>query len=81
VLGVSRLHHLLATGKLTSKCGAGHHALAAFDPQWHPLIIEALGIREGASAVSGYAGDPARRGRDTTAFTRMVVNAGLALGA
>jgi hypothetical protein len=79
VLGVSRLHHLLATGTMTSKSGAGWYALEAFEPRWHPVIREALRAREQPGAVSAYAGDDARRGRDTTDFTAMAIEAGLAL--
>jgi Domain of unknown function (DUF4111) len=81
VLGVSRLHHLLATGALTSKSGAGHYALRAFEPQWRPIIAEALRAREQPAAPSAYDSDPAARARDTTAFTVMAIDAGLALGA
>ncbi|MFD5616469.1 hypothetical protein [Kitasatospora sp. NPDC127060] len=80
VLGVSRLHHLLATGTLTSKSGAGRYALTAFEPRWKPIITEALRIREIRSTRSPYADAPERRGQDTTAFTSMAVEAGLALG-
>jgi hypothetical protein len=79
VLGVSRLHHLLAAGAMTSKSGAGRHALTAFGPRWHPVIHEALRARERPEAPSAYAADPARRARDTTEFTAMTVEAGLAL--
>ncbi|MCX4744296.1 hypothetical protein OG455_01995 [Kitasatospora sp. NBC_01287] len=80
VLGVSRLHHLLATGALTAKSAAGRYALTAFEPRWHPIVTEALRVREAAGTPSAYAGDEARRGRETTAFTAMAVEAGLALG-
>lgn len=80
VLGVSRLHHLLATGGLTSKSGAGRYALTAFEPRWHPIITEALRLREAADTPSGYAGAAERRGSDTTEFTVMAIEAGLALG-
>jgi hypothetical protein len=79
VLGVSRLHHLLATGSMTSKSGAGRHALSAFGPQWHPIVHEALRAREQPDAPSAYGDDAARRGRDATAFTAMAIQAGLAL--
>lgn len=94
VLGVSRLHHLLATGTLTSKSGAGRYALTAFEPRWHPIITEALRIRESASpdrppsscsygasysSCSSYD-DPRLRGSDTIGFTAMAVQAGLELG-
>ncbi len=80
VLGVSRLHHLLATGAMTSKSGAGRHALRAFGPQWHPIITEALRARGQPAAPSAYENDPAARACDTTAFTVMAIDAGLALG-
>lgn len=78
-LGVRRLHHLLATGAMTSKSGAGRYALTAFGPRWHPVVHEASRARERPEAPSAYAAGPARRGRDTTEFTAMVVEAGLAL--
>jgi hypothetical protein len=81
VLGVSRLHHVLATGALTSKSGAGRYALAAFGSRWHPIVTEALRAREDPVAPSAYERDSAARARDTTAFTTMVIEAGLALGA
>jgi len=80
VLGVSRLHHLLATGTLTSKCGAGRYALTAFGEQWHRIIREALRARERPGDVSSYDGELDARGRDTTAFTVMAIESGLALG-
>jgi Domain of unknown function (DUF4111) len=80
VLGVSRLHHLLATGTLTSKSGAGRYALTAFGPQWHRIIREALRARERPVDVSSYDGELEARGRDTTAFTVMAIESGLALG-
>jgi hypothetical protein len=81
VLGVSRLHHLLATGSLTSKSGGGRYALTAFEPRWHPIIHEALRVREDTGAPSSYDAAPERRGHETAEFTAMVVEAGLALGA
>ncbi|BDD76992.1 MULTISPECIES: aminoglycoside adenylyltransferase domain-containing protein [Streptomyces] len=81
VLGVSRLHHLLSTGSLTSKSGAGRYALNAFDARWHPIVLEALRVRESTSAPSVYDAIPERRADDTIAFTAMVIGAGLAHGA
>jgi hypothetical protein len=80
VLGVSRLHHLLATGTLTSKSGAGRYALTAFGPQWHRIIREALRARERPGDVSSYDREPEQRGRATAAFTVMAIESGLALG-
>jgi len=78
VLGISRLHHLLATGSMTSKSGAGRYALTAFGPRWRPIIREALRARERPAEPSAY-GDGGARGRDTTEFTAMALQAGLAL--
>jgi hypothetical protein len=77
VLGVSRLHHLLATDRLTSKDGAGRHAVEAFGPRWRPLVAEALAYRatgERAGALSD-----AQLGEDVIEFTDLVVRAGLEL--
>ncbi len=45
VLGVSRLHYTAAERDITSKTGAGRHALAAFPRRWHGIITEALRCR------------------------------------
>jgi hypothetical protein len=79
VLGVSRLHHLLGTGSMTSKSGAGRYALTVFDPAWHPIIHEALRARERPGAPSPYDSDVARRGQETISFTSMAIESGLAL--
>ena len=80
VLGVSRLHHLLATGSMTSKSGAGRYASTAFSPRWRPVVAEALRAREHPDAPSAYADDLVARGRDTAAFTTMAIESGLACG-
>jgi hypothetical protein len=46
VLGIPRLHALLATGNIISKSAAGHHAVAAF-PDWSALIERCLAHRAG----------------------------------
>ncbi|MER6124291.1 aminoglycoside adenylyltransferase domain-containing protein [Streptomyces sp. NPDC001795] len=77
VLGVARLHHLLTTDRLSSKGGAGQYALTAFDKRWHPIVNEALRIREGSTAISpAYDGEPAARVRDTIAFAAMAIEEG-----
>jgi hypothetical protein len=81
VLGVSRLHHLLATGTMTSKCGAGRYAQKEFDPRWQRIIAESLSLRtEGAEGHRGYRNPLARR-RDTLAFLDTTIDAALALSA
>jgi hypothetical protein len=56
VTGVSRLHYTLATGEITSKDGAGRHALATFPERWHRIVREALRIRKADQARSGVTG-------------------------
>lgn len=68
VLGLARLQHLLVTGEMASKSAAGRWGLAALRPRWHPVLQEALRIREGTGAPA-YA-DPADRGLDVSAFAR-----------
>ncbi|NKY46072.1 aminoglycoside adenylyltransferase domain-containing protein [Nocardia cerradoensis] len=81
VLGVSRLHHLLATGTMTSKCGAGRYALRTFDSRWQPIIAESLHLRtDGAEGNRTYRNPLARR-RDTLAFLDAAIDSALALPA
>lgn len=78
-LGAPRLHHLLSTGRLTSKSGGGRWALEAF-PCHREVVEEALRVRERPDGHSTYADDPARRGRDLIALMTDVIDDGLALG-
>jgi hypothetical protein len=73
VLGISRLHYTLATGKITSKTGAGEHALTAFEPRWRRIIEESLRIRQ----VRGQSlyGSPFERRKDALAFVAMAIEA------
>lgn len=75
VLGVARLHHLLATGEMTSKSAAGRWGLGFYDERWHPVLRESLRLRERTDGPSEYD-DPAARGRDVAGFTAYVVEAG-----
>jgi hypothetical protein len=52
VLGVSRIRYTLATGGITSKSGAGHHALTAF-PGWEDIVEEALRCRPAPMVLAG----------------------------
>ena len=79
VLGVPRLHHLLATGRLTSKNGAGQHAVEAFGERWRPLVTEALAHRATGELAGGYDGEPGRLAADVVELTGLVIEAGLAL--
>lgn len=79
VLGVSRLHHLLATGEMTSKCGAGRYAAREFDSRWQRIIAESLSLRtEGAEGRRSYR-NPLTRRRDTLAFLDATIDDALAL--
>jgi Domain of unknown function (DUF4111)/Nucleotidyltransferase domain len=42
VLGVARMHVTISTGTVVSKEEAGEYALDVFDPEWHPVIRDAL---------------------------------------
>ncbi|HSE10551.1 MAG TPA: aminoglycoside adenylyltransferase domain-containing protein [Nocardioidaceae bacterium] len=79
VLGVSRLHHLLATGELTSKTGAGRYAVEAFGERWRLLVTEALAVRLSGETSGAYDEDAEARAKDCIAFTDMVVREGLCL--
>ncbi|MGW6425857.1 hypothetical protein ACWF82_24555 [Nocardia sp. NPDC055053] len=79
VLGVSRLHHLLATGTMTSKSGAGRYAHKTFDPRWQRIVAESLHLR--TNGVEGHRSyrNPLTRRRDTLAFLDATIDAALTL--
>jgi hypothetical protein len=79
VLGLPRLHHVLATGRLTSKDGAGRHAVAAFGERWRPVIAEALTYRALGEPSGRYDGQPTRLAEEATAFAELVLERALAL--
>ncbi|MDT3443568.1 MULTISPECIES: aminoglycoside adenylyltransferase domain-containing protein [unclassified Pseudofrankia] len=61
VLGVSRLHYTLTTGKIASKTAAGEYARTTFEPRWHRIIDECLRIRRDDHCTSLYRSPLARR--------------------
>lgn len=73
VLAAARMHHLLTTGGMTSKSAAGRWGLGHYDERWHPVLREALRIREGLG--DGHYADATQRGADVAAFTAYVVEA------
>jgi hypothetical protein len=64
VLGVARLRHTLAAGRVTSKSAAGH-ALRTYDQRWHRVVEEALRIRVGGPPLYR---NPWRRRADLVGF-------------
>ncbi|WP_440063596.1 nucleotidyltransferase domain-containing protein [Streptosporangium sp. OZ121] len=70
VLGVTRLHHTLAAGEVTSKTAAGEYALKVFDERWHRIIREGLRLRAGGPPLYR---DPFRRRADLLAYMSMVL--------
>ncbi len=77
VLGVPRLHHLLATSRLTSKDGAGRHAVQAFGEEWRVLVAEALSYRATGERV-GLLSDAEISAR-VIEFADLAVREGLAI--
>jgi len=73
MLGVPRLHALLATGNIISKTAAGLHALVAF-PQWAPLLNRCLDHRAGKPNTFTYTDAHA-----AVPFGRKVITEALAL--
>jgi Domain of unknown function (DUF4111) len=71
VLGVARLDHLLVTGEMTTKAGAGRWGLSHYPERFHRVLREALRIREGGG--DEYRDDQGARGQDTADFTAYVV--------
>lgn len=76
-LGVPRLHHLLATDRLTSKDGAGRHAVEAFGDRWRPLVAEALAYRATGERAGALPDD--RLADELIEFTDLAVRRGLAI--
>ncbi|WP_409463065.1 hypothetical protein [Amycolatopsis sp. GA6-003] len=79
VLGVSRLHHLLATGEMTSKTGAGRYAAREFDSRWQRIVAESLSLRTGGAEGRRSYRNPLARRRDTLAFLDATIDDALAL--
>lgn len=78
VIGVARLHHLLTTGELTSKSGAGRYAVEHLPEEWQRIGREALRLRENPDSASLYP-SLLDRGRDTRSFVAWTVEDGVAL--
>ncbi|WP_375276262.1 aminoglycoside adenylyltransferase domain-containing protein [Methylorubrum thiocyanatum] len=79
VLGMCRLHYILATGVVPSKSDAGLYGLITFQPEWHRIIDEALRIRREPGVACLYE-TPRARGRDALTFVRLVADDARTLG-
>lgn len=78
VLGATRMHYTLATGRIGSKSAAGEYALDTFERRWHRIVEEALRLRTGAGPPR-YRSAVARRS-DMLAYVDMVLCDAKALG-
>jgi Domain of unknown function (DUF4111)/Nucleotidyltransferase domain len=74
VLGVTRIHYMLSTGRVTSKCGAGEWALTVCERQWRRLLEECLRIRNRPTKRSLYR-DPFTRRRQALLFMDLLMTA------
>lgn len=71
VLGVTRRHYVLVTGRLTSKSQAGLYGLVSFPGRFRGIIEEALRIRREPHRSSSY-NDAASRDREALEYVRAV---------
>jgi len=73
VLGVLRQFYTFREHAITSKAGAGMYGLVHTPPQWHPLIQEAINIREGSPA--SFYRSRIVRAITTRAFLQFIITA------
>jgi hypothetical protein len=79
VLGVSRLHTTIATGRIVTKSAGGVYARDRFDPRWHGLIDTALRVRAGEARLADRAAAPHLR-RQRRAYVAMVIEDAATIG-
>jgi hypothetical protein len=78
VLGVTRLHATLTSGEIVSKRGVGDYALDRFTPEWHPIVHEAIRIRERRPEPSRFP-DPRDAAFAIRDYMEMVIDDALVL--
>lgn len=78
VLGVCRLHYLLALRRIASKSEAGLYGLITFEERWRRIVDEALRLRRSPDAPALYTDEGERR-REARAFVDMAAEDGLSL--
>ena len=78
VLGPARMHHTIATGDIISKQQAGEYALEAFDPEWWPIIEEAVAYWQGEPPHPAFP-DKNSRHRRSGEFALHVIDSATAL--
>jgi hypothetical protein len=71
VLGVLRQFYSFREGDITSKIGAGEYALAHLPTKWHPIVQEAINIREQAN--ESFYTSRIVRGMDGFAFLKYII--------
>ena len=77
VLGIPRLHHVLAGAALRRQRVEGEHALEVFGPEWRLLLAEALSYRATGERI-GILPDEELSAK-TVAFATLVLDAALAI--
>ena len=65
VLGATRLRHILAAGRVTSKTEAAGYALDTCDERWHRVAREVLRVRVGGEPLYR---NPLRRRADLVGY-------------
>jgi Domain of unknown function (DUF4111) len=71
VLGVLRLWYTFCENDITSKTGAGKYALSYLSEQWHPLIQEAIALRD--DSEHKFYTSRIRRAYDAVKFLRYII--------
>ena len=71
VLGVLRPFYSFRENGITSKLGAGTYALEALSAEWHPIVSEAIAIREGRK--ERYYSNRLKRAAEAAALIKAII--------